>query len=885
MFSTFEPDLASEASSASGNAKPRRSPKTPSSVRRLSRDDRSPTLLSAEPPADPRFWMYQTHWGHVELSRFANDLGHEFVAASCESVRKQKLDVDVGERTWRENYVLRLVDIFEALSMFRAQKRAGKAVADFCSEDWQDFGRAYRQRLDFRFNSGKTLSKLVSTANNVLGRLAFDGVIPFRIDLTEGDLRDRRRVGSATADAKGLNRKPKAVTVSPLIIVVEAHRRSYDFRRFLALAPCFMADVIKPLTQHLQRLPAGLAKSRYNALVNLFDCLASPDAQLILSKFLEKLASDNYRALESGDWEGALYHWRDSLHGPDVLRTKLTAQQIWTHVQKIWGHWVGASLVPAVSMKGIWQSKRLGQSKSKLSLAQLPHGPDREAVDAAVWDSVRRTFDETNEAEAREFISSLCQVHTAAGVRQMSPEEMIKAIHDLNTDGLRKARVAAEATFAYWRRHWEAGQQALQAATHSAAEQQRLFGTGCVGGQAEKRLSRKLFFQGESAVRLGNALNHLLAMHDGIVGGVKGRLHHLAIAHGGRGRFHAYLHPHEQATTALWILVMTDTGANAEVARVMPWDCLGALTNSGARRVKLGVKHRAKGHTIEDELPIVPPAGFKLSLIAAIEQYKEMAARINQMAEGKLKAYLMLQVTQGEIKEWTEFTARAWFIKFAHEHQAQMSIHARPCMLRPSFLLSFRHQHGDSLAAAQTVADHASPHTTYTSYANRTAERLANAERIRQFQTYFQTLIVASIDGAADKLRLTRDQFDRLFDEASNTGLGVACLDPRAGVQPGTSKGSPCDRLDACSGCEMRWIVATPPNVADLILFNEYLESVQEEEERERPEPWEKRWLPWLVFSRIALAKLRSGSTARVFVAGTAEADARRASYTAYPLY
>lgn len=87
------------------------------------------------------------------------------------------------------------------------------------------------------------------------------------------------------------------------------------------------------------------------------------------------------------------------------------------------------------------------------------------------------------------------------------------------------------------------------------------------------------------------------------------------------------------------------------------------------------------------------------------------------------------------------------------------------------------------IAAAQAIADHSDTATTNI-YTGRTPIRMFYNLKIQEFQRRFQSIIIVTIDGSAEKLGLTAEQFRTILSDAYRTGLGVACLDPFAGVQP-----------------------------------------------------------------------------------------------------
>src|SRR6185295_7637192 len=92
-----------------------------------------------------------------------------------------------------------------------------------------------------------------------------------------------------------------------------------------------------------------------------------------------------------------------------------------------------------------------------------------------------------------------------------------------------------------------------------------------------------------------------------------GRHDWLAKRYGGRHTLQAYLHPHIEAVTALYLVLLVDSGANVEVVRDTPFDCLGALDGKGQQHVKFGCKLKAGGKQISDYLCIAPQAGQKVS--------------------------------------------------------------------------------------------------------------------------------------------------------------------------------------------------------------------------------------------------------------------------------
>lgn len=165
------------------------------------------------------------------------------------------------------------------------------------------------------------------------------------------------------------------------------------------------------------------------------------------------------------------------------------------------------------------------------------------------------------------------------------------------------------------------------------------------------------------------------------------------------------------------------------------------------------------------------------------------------------------------------------------------------------------------IIAAAALGDHKSLQTTSV-YVDRYPNRLAWESMIRKFQSLFQAVSIYTIKGAAQKLGLSPRRAKKLFSEACRTGLGVACLNPKGGLQPGSEKGQTCTQLQSCHRCSNSFVVATANNLRDLIIWNKHLEQNRSEWEVNQPEKWQKDWLPWLVFTRVVLEQAARGRTA-----------------------
>jgi hypothetical protein len=277
-----------------------------------------------------------------------------------------------------------------------------------------------------------------------------------------------------------------------------------------------------------------------------------------------------------------------------------------------------------------------------------------------------------------------------------------------------------------------------------------------------------------------------------------------------------------------------------------------------------GNKMRAGGKLIVSELPTKDPA-HDVGSIEAVKAYQEISQQLRGCASATVAESLFIYLRQSgsvdvvDIRRWGD-----WFRMFCDRHEKLKTLGIRSNMLRTSVLLQDAYDRETGIFAASARADHSSLSTSM-GYVARYPTRVIWERTIRDFQNLYQAVPVYNIDGAAQKLGLTTEQAWKLFTEACRTGLGVLCLDPKSGVQPGSEKGIDCTQLQNCHGCPNRMVIATVENLKDLILWNRHLERHREKWERERPERWLKVWLPWLVFTQVIAEQSSRGRTLKEF--------------------
>lgn len=839
-------------------------------------------------PTENPFFIHRNKFRYYEFSANAQTLRAAFVGRCCEIVCAQRLAAGVNRRTWVDNYVVRLGEVLDALELFVTSGATSQRFPDdFTPIEWQSFARHLEDWIGAQPWAERTRTKAIRTTNKLLTILHREGAIRTRIELPLHNERKFAKVAQSRFTQRGWNRKPAAERFdSPYAFHLDKHGREYDYTLFRDVGRLFVLHTTARFKEYFPTCSANVAKDSHECWTSLLRYLQASQSQPHLEAFHRQLASDGFKAIPTDVWEGVLYGWREELHGKVLSggRKAVTNGRYVAHLNRIWADLSGVGLVPHVRIKGFKNAKSRYFLTPRATLAQLAVVDS--ATDVAVRSASERLatfFDESDRDEAREYLRSLALELSPEVVRGLPVEAVIEEIHRLNATRLATVRKCAEADFLRWHGHWCQGQAAFEASTLDGKALISLLDSPALSVSEVRRNSTRLIRTGHEMQRLGHALRYIDARYEGSISGIHGRMHHLARSFGGRANLMAYLHPHEQATLALWVLMLVDTGANCEVARTAPWDCLHSLKRAGAKKLVMGPKNRSGGHFIVDELDEARPDG-SLPLLTAIQRYREMASRFHARAESEATGLLLLHDVKGHPQGLTEWTARSWFVEFLSRHEELAGLDARPSMIRPSVLMDIQARNGGQVAPAQAVGDHAQAATTLQHYTGRSPLKLQYTLNIREFQERLQSVIIVTIDGAAAKLGISQAQFETLFSEAARTGLGVACLDPLAGVQPGTQPGRQCTRWDECWNCRMRWVVATVDNIADLILFDEHLQAAAKLRPDTPAAHWEERWLPWLAFTKVVLQKMREGETAGLYARALTLAAERRTTYARIPL-
>lgn len=809
-----------------------------------------------------------------------------FVDKAVEAIKQMRCEVT--ERTWFDNYVARLWDVLDIVAEHSASGAIKWPSSSSVEYDAVTMSGLFYESTENPHLAKKTRSKIRNCINKVCRVLVRAGVLPHAFTIRGTPNPRRAETGKSLWTVPGSRRvEPEPPPISVFVVISEKHGRNFDYRRFEKLGPMFLRHVAVGLDKIFDRLSASEAKNQHEVFLDFLNFLMDRKQENSRTGFFRTLGTNAYWALDESDWEIEVGIWRE-------LQRKSTSTGVQHNIQtgstraqmlgKVFAALADQSILPAVRVNGFRKAKARASvnRRTRRVLAQLPVKQDcvqpQDMPEALVVSLSRYFQDQSLFDEAREFLTALYMELGPEVLEKLSPEQAATMMFDLNAERLKALRAYFEDVFVTWSQHWEAGQAAVRNADKSGAEIIELVDSDRYTESERKANSRTVFGGEHDATHLGNILQYVLARYNGQVSDVHGRIHHLSRKLGGKARLNAYLHPHPEATIALWGLIMIDTFANCEVAREMPWGCLHESTEPGYTKVDLGIKGRADYKRILDELP-TQRLDVRLVVPQAIVSYKRMAELLHSMAaEGKGADKLMLYEYAGRVGVLPESTARNRMTMLLNSNPTIAGWGLLPSMIRPSALMSEEHSDEVHMPVAQAFADHENRNTTNRSYTGQTPARIRALVTIRDFQGQYQAVTILCDKVSAQLLGLSVEEVEYLLSDAARTGMGVACINAKAGVQPGTRRGEDCHRKDKCSDCSQRYIVATEDNFADLILLSAYVKRVLLKAENDRVEPREVI-VRLKYFTDAVIAKASQTSAAAVLERGRTLANTRQDDY------
>jgi len=636
------------------------------------------------------------------------------------------------------------------------------------------------------------------------------------------------------------------------------HGRHFDFRDFEFLGTEFVSAFGIAFVKFSSTVALETAQSYFSAMVKFFRWVNENQQQLDELVFALR---ENYRESRPRDWENAVALWRNNVIGKEGMQNSGKYNLI-RAVNALLRRLFALGALPKFFLVGAPSDLR--PTRPTKTLAEIV--PKNSEIAAEIVDKAlsKGTENGIELQVKRDFLMTLVN---ETGKILGTPEEHAKELMRINADRLGAIRRSAETDFKKWVGHWNEGQSALEACDKSYEEIAALIYHKTSRGN----YSFDMFPREDPQTSLSRLLTFVAGKPEyrgRIVGHGKGtfcqRLSHQLTRFGSPAIVQAYLFPHIELTVAVITLILCDTGANVSVARTLLTRCMQNSENAG-HKIIMGNKMRAGGKLIVDELP-TRDRFHEISSVHAIEIYQAISESLRKLASKKHSEllFLCLGPNTGEVRGVSSLTWTRGFSLFRKRHPEISHLPISSNMIRPSVLMQADFDKETGIIAAAAIGDQASLRTT-NGYVARYPNKLVWVRLIREFQALFHAVSIHSIKGAAEKLGLTARQVRTLFSEACRTGLGVACLNPKSGIQAGSEKGKTCTQVQNCHRCSNSLVIATVENLRDLIIWNHHLEEKRREWELTRPEKWAKDWLPWLVFTRVVIEQASRGRTAAQF--------------------
>lgn len=652
--------------------------------------------------------------------------------------------------------------------------------------------------------------------------------------------------------------------------------RYFEFSQFEFLGGEFMASFALGFVRYSSTVAHDTAQGAYSSALNFLRWLKDNAEKF---PYFVSILQSNHTKAYAKDWEIVIALWRDNLVSqprPGTLRKYNLIKGLNTLLKKLGGFGVIPKLTYINAPQKFRRTARATKTLAEVSRGGIQNG----TVDILEKAMSTAKGTELELQVKKDFLTTLLnETGNIAG----TAEQHARALMQINADRLATIRRCASEVFQKWRDHWHEGQRILKSCDMGFEEiynivhpQQRM------ATQSRHEALSKLFPTDNPEITIARLLKYYSALLEfrgalirtnriRVSSGISKLLSHF----GGIEALQAYLFPHPQLIVAVITIILCDTGANVSVAWSLRNSCLKDSKDPSFKLIQ-GTKIRAGGKLIVNELPIKDSL-HDISCVEAIETYQQMSESIRAIAKKDVADHLFIYIGFSGLpcqvgNLW--WTRR--FRTFRNLQPDLQNLNIQAKMIRPSVLMQASYDKETGIIAAAAVGDHNSLSTTNT-YIARFPNQVIWERMIREFQSLLQAVSIKNIDGAAAKLGLTSEQVEKLFSEACRTGLGVACIDPKAGIQAGSEKGKTCTQVQNCPQCPNRFVVATVENLKDLILWNRHLEKYRPQWELSQPGRWERVWLPWLVFTQVAIEQASRGRTTKEFKTARELADERTA--------
>jgi len=324
------------------------------------------------------------------------------------------------------------------------------------------------------------------------------------------------------------------------------------------------------------------------------------------------------------------------------------------------------------------------------------------------------------------------------------------------------------------------------------------------------------------------------------------------------------------------IILLIDTGLNIEVVDDLSVDCVRDTDIPKIKEI-WGIKTRAGNKPVVGRVRLDEP-GHQINSVEVIQRVKEMTRRLRRLAE---RGHLLFEVRTEEpgLKEKLFIREKIYDVpkdgsptlvtgtcgvregplkKFMKEYPTVGSYKFTMSSIRPTVrILAFIN--GEDIETSSAEMCHTSVGTT-SGYVMRTMSRMEMEARIREFMKHYETIVIQDIQGAAEKLGYTTEEYENRLTTAQRTGLGTICdhLRKDSDGKEISLKQKDCDPIEDCLDCPLaRVFPALKENLVDAFLMREWIRC-NEVELRANEERWRTVWMRWLAIAEGVIDKAKT---------------------------
>lgn len=328
-------------------------------------------------------------------------------------------------------------------------------------------------------------------------------------------------------------------------------------------------------------------------------------------------------------------------------------------------------------------------------------------------------------------------------------------------------------------------------------------------------------------------------------------------AFGGRRALQDHLLPSDDAKAAISVLYQCEAGANVSVALTLGANCLRNSDLAGYSNI-VGHKMRAGGK------PIYADLRTKEFCVQSMVWIRECGKPLREAAPRSASELLFVAIRGDRLTGFNSNWYREWFKEFINSIDELRGLRILPSMLRPSILLKAAIEGDGRVLVGMAVAQHSL--NVSEGYQAKHPVRQQRDGKMRGFQHFFESLALVHAASVSVPSGFTAAEISERQEALAPTGLGTFCKD-RFG-KPG-HEGRQCNDL-TCAGdmCPQMEVVLDSRSAAQMQMWKASLESAAPEWERDRPERWEKLWLPWLCLISVVEEKATRGVLLKVWDEG-----------------